>query len=58
MVFGDFDRREPVHPDVPKRTGKMYNVEKFDAGCFGRLLSKCQQLVRMDQEKINYETSR
>lgn len=35
MVDGDFRRWEPVHPEIPQRTGKVFDIEKFDAGFFG-----------------------
>ncbi|XP_044764314.1 fatty acid synthase-like [Coccinella septempunctata] len=35
MVDGDFRRWRPFHPEIPQRTGKVYDVEKFDAGFFG-----------------------
>lgn len=36
LVSDDFRRWKPLHPEVPQRTGKVYNIEKFDAGFFGK----------------------
>lgn len=36
MISGDFRRWKPLFPEVPQRTGKLFDIEKFDAGCFGR----------------------
>ncbi|KAK9746609.1 Ketoacyl-synthetase C-terminal extension [Popillia japonica] len=35
LISGDFRRWKPLHPEVPQRTGKMYDIEKFDLGFFG-----------------------
>ncbi|XP_060533831.1 fatty acid synthase-like [Cylas formicarius] len=35
MISGDCRRWEPTHPEIPQRTGKVYNIEKYDAGYFG-----------------------
>lgn len=36
MIDGDFRRWQPIHPEIPQRTGKIYDIEKFDAGFFGK----------------------
>ncbi|KAK9875949.1 hypothetical protein WA026_011050 [Henosepilachna vigintioctopunctata] len=35
MIDADFRRWKPIHPEVPQRTGKIYNIESFDPGFFG-----------------------
>ncbi|XP_045466442.1 fatty acid synthase-like [Harmonia axyridis] len=35
MVDGDFRRWQPIHSEIPQRIGKIYDIEKFDAGFFG-----------------------
>nr|XP_022920511.1 fatty acid synthase-like [Onthophagus taurus] len=35
LVSGDYRRWKPIHPEVPQRTGKLFDIEKFDAGFFG-----------------------
>ncbi|XP_017771571.1 PREDICTED: fatty acid synthase-like [Nicrophorus vespilloides] len=35
LVSGDFRRWDATHPEIPQRTGKINNVEKFDAAFFG-----------------------
>lgn len=37
MVSCDSRRWEPGHPEIPQRTGKLYDIAKFDAGFFGKL---------------------
>lgn len=34
MAVGDFGRQQR-HPDLPKKTGKLNDPEKFDMGFFG-----------------------
>ncbi|XP_044764578.1 fatty acid synthase-like [Coccinella septempunctata] len=35
MIDGDFRRWHPIHPEIPQRTGKIYDIGKFDTGFFG-----------------------
>lgn len=35
MISADERRWAHTYPEIPKRAGKIYNVEKFDAGFFG-----------------------
>lgn len=35
LVSGDDRRWKPVHPEIPQRTGKIFDIEKFDRGYFG-----------------------
>ncbi|XP_030748833.1 fatty acid synthase-like isoform X2 [Sitophilus oryzae] len=35
MVSDDNRRWEPGHPEIPHRTGKLFDIEKFDASFFG-----------------------
>lgn len=35
MVSKDSRRWEPNHPEIPQRTGMVYNLEKFDSAFFG-----------------------
>ncbi|XP_045453921.1 fatty acid synthase-like [Melitaea cinxia] len=35
LVSGDSRRWKMTHPDIPQRTGKINNLEKFDASYFG-----------------------
>ncbi|KAL3270433.1 hypothetical protein HHI36_020988 [Cryptolaemus montrouzieri] len=54
MVDGDTRRWEPIHPEVPQRTGKIPNIEKFDAGYFGvhhRQANSLDPMVRIFLEK-------
>lgn len=39
LISHEFSKWKSVNPDIPRRTGKLFNIEKFDAGCFGRLPS-------------------
>lgn len=36
MVSDDTRRWEPNHPEIPQRTGKLFDITKFDAGYFGK----------------------
>ncbi|KAK9884287.1 hypothetical protein WA026_005239 [Henosepilachna vigintioctopunctata] len=54
MVDGDCRRWEPTHPEIPQRTGKIYDIEKFDAGFFGiheRQAHSSDPAVRILMEK-------
>ncbi|KAK9884290.1 hypothetical protein WA026_005242 [Henosepilachna vigintioctopunctata] len=54
MVDGDCRRWEPTHPEIPQRTGKIYDIEKFDAGFFGiheRQAHSSDPTVRIFMEK-------
>ncbi|XP_045453923.1 fatty acid synthase-like [Melitaea cinxia] len=35
LVSGDSRRWKMIHPDIPQRTGKINNLDKFDASYFG-----------------------
>ncbi|GJQ79763.1 hypothetical protein Trydic_g23237 [Trypoxylus dichotomus] len=35
MVSADFRRWKPAHPEIPQRTGKLFDIHKFDPGLFG-----------------------
>ncbi|CAH2093508.1 unnamed protein product [Euphydryas editha] len=35
LISGDYRRWKMSHPDIPQRTGKINNIDKFDASFFG-----------------------
>ncbi|GJQ70149.1 hypothetical protein Trydic_g19607, partial [Trypoxylus dichotomus] len=35
MVTADSKRWKPTHPEIPQRTGKLFDIHKFDPGFFG-----------------------
>ncbi|XP_030748269.1 fatty acid synthase-like [Sitophilus oryzae] len=35
MVTDDNRRWNPTHPEIPQRTGKLYDIDKFDSSFFG-----------------------
>ncbi|KAF7272913.1 hypothetical protein GWI33_014349 [Rhynchophorus ferrugineus] len=47
MVSEDNRRWEPGHPEIPHRTGKLYDVEKFDAAYFGVHFRQSHQMDPM-----------
>ncbi|XP_045465555.1 fatty acid synthase-like [Harmonia axyridis] len=54
MIDGDFRRWHPIHPEIPQRTGKIYDIEKFDAGFFGihhRQVNSMDPMARIILEK-------
>lgn len=38
MVSGDNRRWLPIYSEIPHRTGKLFDIEKFDLGYFGKKL--------------------
>ncbi|KAL3270572.1 hypothetical protein HHI36_021109 [Cryptolaemus montrouzieri] len=54
MIDGDFRRWSLVHPEIPQRTGKIYDIQKFDAGFFGvhhRQVNSMDPMTRIFLEK-------
>ncbi|KAK9875963.1 hypothetical protein WA026_011065 [Henosepilachna vigintioctopunctata] len=54
MVSDDERRWDKFHPEIPQRTGKIYNAEKFDPGFFGlhyRHVASMDPMMRLLLEK-------
>ncbi|GJQ79759.1 hypothetical protein Trydic_g23235 [Trypoxylus dichotomus] len=47
LVSGDNRRWKPIHPEIPQRTGKLFDIHKFDAGFFGKTSIQAENIDPM-----------